>query len=100
LLSVRLTPKSLRDEICSMERLADGRTVLKVRVRAVPESGKANEALLHLLAKMLRIPASTVLLEAGASGRVKTLCLKGNAVKMVADLERICCPALTQPPKR
>ena len=50
-LSVRLTPKSSRDEIDGIGLLADGRSILKVRVRAVPENGKPNTALLRLLAK-------------------------------------------------
>jgi uncharacterized protein len=41
---VRLTPKGSRDEIGGAERLAGGRVVLKVRVRAVPQDGEANAA--------------------------------------------------------
>ncbi|HWX14189.1 MAG TPA: DUF167 family protein [Methylocella sp.] len=89
-LSVRLTPKSSRDEIDGIGLLADGRSILKVRVRAVPENGKANTALLRLLAKTLRVPASAVRLESGASGRLKTLCVQGNAKCLVAGLERLC----------
>ncbi len=38
-LSVRLTPKGGRDGIDGIEILADGRPVLKVRVRAAPSEG-------------------------------------------------------------
>ena len=41
---VRLTPKSARDEIAGIENFG-GETVLKARVRALPEQGRANEAL-------------------------------------------------------
>jgi len=88
-LSVRLTPKSSRDEIGGLETLADGRTVLKVRVRAVPQEGEANEALQRLLAKALHVSASAVRIESGASGRVKTLHLKGDAATFAADLSRL-----------
>lgn len=88
-LSVRLTPKSSRDEIGGLERLADGRTVLKVRVRAVPQDGEANEALVRLLAKTLHLPAASVRLEAGAASRLKTLVLTGDAVALAADLIRL-----------
>ena len=88
-LSVRLTPKSSRDEIGGLETLADGRTVLKVRVRAVPQEGEANEALQRLLAKALHVSASAVRIESGASGRVKTLHLKGDAATLAADLSRL-----------
>lgn len=40
-----LTPRSSSDGIGGIENLTGGRTVLKVRVRAVPHDGEANEAL-------------------------------------------------------
>ncbi|MCI0466100.1 MAG: DUF167 family protein [Beijerinckiaceae bacterium] len=92
LLTVRLTPKSSRDEIGSIDILADGRAVLKARVRALPEHGKANEALLRLIAEALDLPAGAVRLEAGASGRVKVLCLSGDARSLAAGLTRLCSP--------
>jgi uncharacterized protein (TIGR00251 family) len=73
LVSVRLTPRSARDAIDGVEELADGRLVLKARVRAVPEAGKANAALMRLLAKTLHVPATSVSLAAGASARTKTV---------------------------
>jgi uncharacterized protein len=90
LLSVRVTPKSSRDEIVGIEDLADGRAVLKVRVRAAPEDGKANEAVIRMLAKALRIRASAVELEGGAASRVKTLRLEGDAENLTAGLARLC----------
>lgn len=89
ILSVRLTPKSARDEIAGVEHLADGRAVLKVKVRAVPQEGEANEALIRLIAKALRIPVARVRLEAGASSRVKTLSLAGDAQSLAAALARL-----------
>ncbi len=88
-LSVRLTPKSARDEIGGLERLADGRTVLKVRVRALPHEGEANQALIRLLAKRLRLPAGAIRLEAGASSRLKTLVLTGDFEALAAELARL-----------
>lgn len=86
LLSVRLTPKSARDEIGGAERLADGRSVLKVRVRAVPQDGEANAALIRLIAKSLGVPAASVRLESGATGRLKTLMLSGDPEALCAGL--------------
>jgi uncharacterized protein len=45
--TVRLTPKSSRYEIAGVEHLSDGRAALKAGVRAVPEAGAANEALVR-----------------------------------------------------
>jgi len=94
-LSVRLTPKSSRDEITRVETLSDGRTVLKARVRAVPQDGEANAALVRLLAKALHISASAVRIEAGASGRLKTLHLQGDAEILAAGLARLSSPGET-----
>jgi uncharacterized protein len=52
---VRLTPKSSRDEVAGVEDRG-GECVLKARVRAVPEAGRANDALETLIAKWLGVP--------------------------------------------
>ena len=93
-LSVRLTPKSSRDEIGTIEQLADGRAVLTARVRAVPQDGEANSALIHLLARALRIPMSAIRIEAGAGGRLKTLHLDGDADVLAVGLARLASPPL------
>ncbi|MHB8885670.1 MAG: DUF167 family protein [Methylovirgula sp.] len=78
-LTVRLTPKSARDALEGIEQLADGRAVVKARVRAVPEAGAANTALIRLLAEALALPARAIKLESGATSRVKVLFLDGDA---------------------
>jgi hypothetical protein len=75
---VRVTPRGGRDGIDGVEALSDGRTVLKVRVRAAPEDGAANEAVRRVLARALGIPASSVRLQAGATARVKTFHAAGD----------------------
>ena len=55
-LMVRLTPKGGRDSIDGIETLADGRAVLKARVRALPSEGEANAALCRLIAKRVGVP--------------------------------------------
>ncbi len=76
-LYVRLTPKGGRDALDGVETLADGRSVLKARVRAAPENGRANEALIALIAAALRVPKSAVAIRAGATSRIKTVFVAG-----------------------
>lgn len=90
-LTVRLTPKGGRDAVDGVEMLPDGRSVLKVRVRAAPTQGDANEALCRLIAKALGVPARDVVLSAGATSRIKCLEIAGGPV-LVAALEKICAP--------
>jgi uncharacterized protein YggU (UPF0235/DUF167 family) len=67
-----------------MARLADNSMVLKARVRAVPESGKANDALVRLIAGTLQVAKSAVTVKSGAAGRTKTIAVTGDA-KVMAD---------------
>jgi uncharacterized protein YggU (UPF0235/DUF167 family) len=88
-LTVRLTPKGRRDAIDGVETLADGRAVLKVRVRAAPSEGEANDALCRLIAKALSVPPRDVSLTAGATSRIKRLTVAGDAPALITALEKI-----------
>lgn len=92
MLDVRLTPKGGRDAIDGIERLADGRPVLKARVRAVPADGQANAALIALLADRLRIPARRIALSAGATARIKRIAIEGDGAALAAMLEKLARP--------
>ncbi|QTC90488.1 DUF167 domain-containing protein [Brevundimonas goettingensis] len=72
-LAVRLTPGASADRVDGWDVDADGRPVLKVRVRARPVEGEANEALVKLLAKALGVPRSSVDLMRGAQSRLKMI---------------------------
>jgi uncharacterized protein (TIGR00251 family) len=88
-LRLRVTPRGGRDAIDGLETLSDGRQVLKVRVRAAPEEGAANEAVRRLVAKALGRPVSAVTLVAGATARVKTLRIDGEPAALGAALARL-----------
>jgi uncharacterized protein (TIGR00251 family) len=90
LLTVRLTPKSSRDEIEGLGQNADGAEFLKVRVRAVPQDGEANAALIRLIAKALRLPSTSVRIQSGGASRVKTLALSGDPIAISQALARLC----------
>jgi uncharacterized protein YggU (UPF0235/DUF167 family) len=89
-LTVRLTPKGGRDAIDGVERLADGRAVLKARVRAAASEGAANTALLRLIAATLGVAPSRVTLTAGATSRIKRLKVEGDPAALAAALEKTC----------
>ena len=91
-LTIRLTPKGGRDAIDGIEVMSDGRTVLKVRVRAAPSEGEANAALIRLIAKTMGVPPRNVVLAAGATGRLKRLMISGDGPTLVAALEKIAGP--------
>ena len=86
LLAVRLTPKAARDRIDGLAPEADGGVVLKVGVTAVPEKGKANAALIKLLAKAWKLPKSAFEVVAGATDRRKTLKIMGDGEQLLTRL--------------
>jgi uncharacterized protein YggU (UPF0235/DUF167 family) len=92
---VRVTPRGGRDAVDGVDVLGDGKAVLKVRVRAVPEGGAANEAVRRLIATMLGRPASAVRLAAGATSRVKTLSIAGDPAEIARGLDDACRPEKT-----
>ncbi len=94
LVDVRLTPRGGRDAVEGAETLADGRAVLKARVRAVPEDGKANAALESLIAAALGIGRSQVAVVQGKTARLKTVAVEGDPARLSAGLARFLATAL------
>jgi uncharacterized protein YggU (UPF0235/DUF167 family) len=88
-LVVRLTPRGGRDAIDGIERRDDGQCVLRVRVRAAPTEGEANDALITLLARTLGVPPRAVSLVAGATSRTKRIAIAGEGPTLAAALEKI-----------
>ena len=76
--ALRVTPRGGRDNIDGIETLANGRTVIKVRVRAVAEGGEANRAVTELLAKALGVPKARVKILSGATSRLKQVAVDGD----------------------
>jgi uncharacterized protein YggU (UPF0235/DUF167 family) len=86
--AVRLTPRAGREALEGVTRLDDGAEVLKAAVRAAPEDGAANAALIRLVAKSAGIAPSRVRLERGATSRLKTLLIEGGDLAMAERLSR------------
>ena len=83
---VRVTPNAGQDRIEGTEIRDDGGAVLRIRVSAVPDRGKANAAAAQLLAEALAVPKSAVRLISGATARLKTLEIEGDAAALAARL--------------
>ena len=88
-IALRVTPRGGRDGIDGIEQLADGRRVLKVRVRAIAAGGEANRAVLQLLAKSLGVPKASVRLLSGATSRLKQIAVDGDPARLGDALRRI-----------
>jgi hypothetical protein len=86
MLPVRLTPKSGRDEISGIEAFG-GETVLKARVRALPEAGRANQALERLIAHWLKVAPSCVSVAQGSKSRIKQVLIEGEPEALVSLIE-------------
>jgi uncharacterized protein YggU (UPF0235/DUF167 family) len=83
---VRLTPKGGRDALEGWTKAADGSEHLKARVRAAPESGKANAALIALLADALGVGKSAFEIVSGQTARLKAVRVTGDITALEARL--------------
>ncbi|OGO30459.1 MAG: hypothetical protein A2Z16_02645 [Chloroflexi bacterium RBG_16_54_18] len=72
-LAVRVLPRSRKNEILGLQ--ADGR--LRIRLKAVPESGKANQALIEFLAAVVQVPPSSIHIISGATSQNKLVQFDG-----------------------
>jgi uncharacterized protein (TIGR00251 family) len=92
-IALRVTPRGGRDEIDGIETLADGRSVVKVRVRAIAEGGGANRAVTELLAKALGVPKARVRLLSGATSRLKQIAVDGDPAALGDALRKVTTKA-------
>lgn len=86
-IAVRLTPRAGRNRIEALQPAAEGKTALRVAVSAAPEAGKANAALIGLLAKEWRLAKRDISIEAGARGRNKTVRIAGDPEAVLKRLK-------------
>jgi uncharacterized protein YggU (UPF0235/DUF167 family) len=86
--AVRLTPRARRNAVQGLAVDAAGGTVLRVAVTAAPEGGRANAALVKLLAKEWRLPKTSIEVAAGATDRRKSLLVRGDAATLALQLGR------------
>jgi uncharacterized protein (TIGR00251 family) len=72
-LNIKVIPRAAKTEMAG--EMADG--TLKVRVKAVPEDGKANEELCHFLARQYGVARSSVEIVSGATSQRKRVRIRG-----------------------
>jgi hypothetical protein len=84
--TVRVTPRGGRDSIDGVGTLADGRVVLKIRVRVAPEDGAANRAVEKLIARAAGVPPRAARVESGATSRLKQIAIEGEAAMLIERL--------------
>ena len=85
-IALRVTPRSARERIEGIEIRADGEPRLRVRVRAVPDQGKANKAVIALLAKAWAVPQSAFSIVSGETARDKILFIEGAGETLAATI--------------
>src|SRR6202030_1520840 len=91
--AIRLTTRARIDRLDGIARAADGAPMLKASVTAPPAEGRANDALLALLAKSWGVPRRDLALVSGAKSRNKTVHVAGDPAELLKRL-----PALLSPP--
>ncbi|MET0710702.1 MAG: DUF167 domain-containing protein [Tardiphaga sp.] len=99
-IALRVTPRGGRDEIDGIETMADGRSVVKVRVRAIAEGGEANRAVTEMLAKALGVRKRDVRLLSGITSRQKQVAVDGDPRKLGELLRSITAAKPDEPSDR
>src|SRR5688572_6474492 len=84
--ALRVTPNAARERIEGIVTDADGNPFLKVAVTVPPENGKANAAVIKLIAKDLRLPKGALSIASGVAARRKTLLIAGDANELEIKL--------------
>ena len=77
---VKVTPRAAKNEIIGWEG-----ALLKVRLTAAPEKGKANEALITLLSKKLKIAKSRIHILKGETSRQKLVEIEGEPLSSLQE---------------
>ncbi len=74
-LRVKVTPKAASNKV-KVEHLSDGTKLIRVYVTTLPEDGKANKAVLRLLAKELGVAQSALTITHGLKSKDKIIAIK------------------------
>jgi uncharacterized protein len=92
-LAIRLSPRAKADRLDGVLVGAGGNRMLAAAVTAPPEDGRANAALLRLLAQTLSVPRRDMSIVAGAGSRRKTVHIAGDPQRLFDRLAVLVAPA-------
>ena len=84
---LKVAPKAKRDQFGGLLDEPDGGKVLKISVTAAPEDGKANAAVIALLAKEWGVAKSAISVVSGATDRRKLVEIRGRSQELLAKLQ-------------
>jgi hypothetical protein len=84
---LKVTPKARRAGIGGLLDEPDGGKAIKVAVTAAPEDGKANAAVIALLAKEWGVAKSAISVVSGATDRRKLVEIRGPSPELLAKLQ-------------
>jgi uncharacterized protein len=90
-LSIRLTPGAKKDALLGVMDIADNQKALKASVTAPPEDGRANKALIALLAKELKLQKSSISVLSGDTNRQKVLLVEGETAPLLEKINGWLC---------
>jgi uncharacterized protein (TIGR00251 family) len=85
--AIRLSPRARSEGLLGVSPRAEGGRVVKASVTAPASEGRANEALLQLLAKAWRLPRRDLSIVAGTASRTKTVRIAGDPHQLIAQLD-------------
>jgi uncharacterized protein (TIGR00251 family) len=86
-LRLKVAPKAKRNGIGGWLDEPDGSKALKVAVTVAPEDGKANAAVIALLAKEWGVAKSAISVVAGATDRRKIVEIRGQSAELMQKLQ-------------
>ncbi len=88
-LRLKVQPKARRNAVAGAMPDADGGRVMKLAVTAPPEDGKANQAVIALLAEALGVAKAAISVVAGATDRRKLVEIRGDPAALGAALDTL-----------
>lgn len=77
-LRVKVIPKSPKNEVTEIISDESGEPTIKIRIKAIPEKGKANAELIKFLSKELGIPKESINIISGKSTALKLIRINRN----------------------